>query len=58
MDIRDQALLELWQKTLTERVSQQKGVLYAPEVLHASRELDKMILKFMLRGRNDNICRR
>lgn len=52
MNSLDQALLEQLQYTLSERVNQHQGVLSAPEVLQASRELDQMVLRFMRWGRD------
>jgi hypothetical protein len=57
MDIRDQALLEQLRQMLTQKVSQNQGVLWAPDVIVASRDLDKMVLRFMQKERNDPKCR-
>lgn len=52
MNTLDQDLLEKLQYTLSERVNQHHGLLSAPEVLWASRELDLMVLRFMRWGRD------
>jgi hypothetical protein len=46
----DQALLEQLQLVLRQSILQNRGELLAPDVLNASRELDKMVLKIMRQG--------
>lgn len=57
MDTREQALLEQLRHMLTQKVSQNKGILWAPDVILASHDLDKMVLRFMQKGRSGPKCR-
>lgn len=47
MTATDNHVLEMLQKALADIVCRNNGRLTCPDVLHASRELDKIILCFM-----------